>query len=471
MSRLSILSAFVLIALSVPSHVRSQETDTEVLSGQWYGAGWEVEDPFRTINADLYMVEEGGSGHAVVYIPLLGLFHQTLPLTVDGANILIGNPSVFGITGIINGETIEGQAYQYSTMLGTCYLEKLYTQPPLPGPAPGPPCDDLPNMYCDELGPDNCSELIQFDPSEGVGYLDYPSGGETWDDQRYSYIRRDLLYLMQYATAKVACKTANWDYGNFAPLGLGDMSQADGATPGTDVGQPWHPPGSHTNGLDIDTGYYQIYTPDNIMRAIGDHFVGNQDQGHLVSEPFLLDVWRTALFIAYLSEHPRLRVIGVDALAGLILDEALDELVIQGWIDSGLRNSINLAYEFEDGGQGWYLYHHTHLHISWRYNMTETPDGNPFPVVRLRDCYPNPFNPQTIIGFELSRPSSVRLSVHDVTGRLVQRLVDNMTYPAGLHELNWFGRDRRGLSVASGVYYYRLEVGGQVQTKKMVLLR
>ena len=115
-----------------------------------------------------------------------------------------------------------------------------------------------------------CDELIQFDPPEGWGYLDYPMGGETWDDQRYSYLRRDLLYLMKYATAKVACKTGDWDYGNFAPLGLGDMSQADGATPGTDVGQLRHPPGSHTLGLDIDTGYYQIYTPDNLLRSLGD---------------------------------------------------------------------------------------------------------------------------------------------------------------------------------------------------------
>jgi|GEM_PF-4885105 len=467
MWRPKLLILVLLCLLAGPPPVNA---DTD-LNGQWYGAGWDAVNVFTTTNIDLYMTEAGGSGQAVVYVPDFGLFHQTLPLTVDGDSLVIGDPSAFGITGTIVGETIEGHVYQLSTVAGTWYVEKEYSQAPHPGPAPGPPCDDLPPMNCDDGGLYACDELIQFVPSEGWGYLDYPLGGETWNDQRYSYLRRDLVYLVKYAAAKVACKTSDWDYGNFAPLGLGDMSQADGATPGTDVGQLRHPPGTHAGGLDIDTGYYQIYTPDNLLRAIGDQYEGNENQWHLVSEPYLLDVWRTALFIAYLSEHPRLRVIGVDAQAGLILDEALDELVTLDWIDAGLRNSINLAYEFEDGGQGWFLFHHHHMHISWLYDVTGTPDTDALPVARLHDCYPNPFNPRTTVGFELAQSSAVQLTVYDVTGRLVQQLVDGEAYPAGLHKLDWGGRDLRGRPVASGVYYYRLEVDGKVQTKKMVLMR
>ena len=77
--------------------------------------------------------------------------------------------------------------------------------------------------------------MVLFEPSEGVGYVDYPSYPETAEDQLYSYIRRDLMRVVKYATAKVACKTAGWDYGNIAPLGLGDMSELGGRRPLTRI--------------------------------------------------------------------------------------------------------------------------------------------------------------------------------------------------------------------------------------------
>ena len=129
--------------------------------------------------------------------------------------------------------------------------------------------------------------------------------------------------LIKYATAKVACKSSDWDYGNFAPLGLLDMSEEDGATPGNSTGTLWHPPGTHVNGKDIDTAYYQLNTADNLARSVGDHHVGCLDVNHLVSCPYDLDVWRTALYISYLSEHPLVRVIGVDGQIGLVLEGAV----------------------------------------------------------------------------------------------------------------------------------------------------
>ena len=95
------------------------------------------------------------------------------------------------------------------------------------GHGPGPECN-LPELYCTE----NCNEIAPFDPIDGYGYIDYPLNGETWENQYRSYMRKDARILIKYATAKVACKTANWDYGNKGvPLGLGDMSEQDGAIP------------------------------------------------------------------------------------------------------------------------------------------------------------------------------------------------------------------------------------------------
>ena len=227
----------------------------------------------------------------------------------------------------------------------------------------GPTCDELPPLSCTG-GVDYCTELIPFEPDEGPGYWDYPIPGETADQQSYSYLRRDAVMLIKYAAAKVACKTADWDYGNLAPLGLGDMSEADGSTPGTNIGNLRHPPGSHVNGNDIDIAYYQLFSPDNLLRSVGDSYIGTENQFHIVGDPYALDVWRTALFIAYLSEHPDLRVIGVDGQIGLILEPAFWQLVTLGWIDEDLYDLIPLAYEVTDQGYGWYLYHHTHMHIS-----------------------------------------------------------------------------------------------------------
>jgi hypothetical protein len=60
--------------------------------------------------------------------------------------------------------------------------------------------------------------------------------------------------------------------------------------------------------------------------------------------------------------------------------------------------------------------------------------------------------------------------VFSVDGRLVARLVDGVR-PAGRNRVAWRALDGRGAPVASGIYFYRLETGGNTFTKKMVLLR
>ena len=102
----------------------------------------------------------------------------------------------------------------------------------------------------------------------------------------------------------------------------------------------------------------------------------------------------------------------------------------------------------------------------------------------LEQNYPNPFNPSTTIrfavtDFQVRRQKSegrsgmtpgVQLVVYDLLGRTVATLVDEPMAP-GWHEVVWDGRNDRGVSVASGVYLYRLQTGSFVQTRKMVLMR
>lgn len=83
---------------------------------------------------------------------------------------------------------------------------------------------------------------------------------------------------------------------------------------------------------------------------------------------------------------------------------------------------------------------------------------------------PNPFNPQTVIAFDLAQDSPVQLVVYDVLGQQVRSLVSGFL-PAGSQRVLWDGRDQRGSQVGSGVYFYRLAAGEFVQTRRMMLLK
>jgi hypothetical protein len=88
----------------------------------------------------------------------------------------------------------------------------------------------------------------------------------------------------------------------------------------------------------------------------------------------------------------------------------------------------------------------------------------------LSTNFPNPFNPGTHIGFELPRTSYVTLCVYNLSGQLVKCLADG-TFGAGVHEVVWDGCSEAGELVSSGVYFYRLEAGEFLQTRKMVLMK
>ena len=89
--------------------------------------------------------------------------------------------------------------------------------------------------------------------------------------------------------------------------------------------------------------------------------------------------------------------------------------------------------------------------------------------VALGPNYPNPFNPSTLIPYQLAATSPVRLEVFNVLGQRVATLVDG-AQGAGAYVARWDGTDAAGGAAASGLYFYRLTVGGAHQTGKMVLV-
>jgi hypothetical protein len=83
---------------------------------------------------------------------------------------------------------------------------------------------------------------------------------------------------------------------------------------------------------------------------------------------------------------------------------------------------------------------------------------------------PNPFRGNTVIAFDLLRRGTVTVSVYDVRGRLVRRIPAG-PLPAGLHRIDWNGRDERGAPAPSGVYFCRVETGWSSAVRKIVRAR
>jgi len=74
--------------------------------------------------------------------------------------------------------------------------------------------------------------------------------------------------------------------------------------------------------------------------------------------------------------------------------------------------------------------------------------------------YPNPFNPQTTIRFQLPAEDRLSLQITDLRGRVIRTLVSDQPFGAGTHRIIWNGRDEAGLDAPSGVYFYRV-IGAQ----------
>ncbi|MCX7797232.1 MAG: T9SS type A sorting domain-containing protein [Melioribacter sp.] len=89
---------------------------------------------------------------------------------------------------------------------------------------------------------------------------------------------------------------------------------------------------------------------------------------------------------------------------------------------------------------------------------------------KLLDNYPNPFNPETRIVFEIPREEHVSLMIFDVNGKLIKELV-NENLSSGRYEKLWDGKDDENNEVVSGIYFYQLKAGHFEQTKKMILLK
>ncbi|MBN1995917.1 T9SS type A sorting domain-containing protein [candidate division KSB1 bacterium] len=97
-------------------------------------------------------------------------------------------------------------------------------------------------------------------------------------------------------------------------------------------------------------------------------------------------------------------------------------------------------------------------------------DTNAVKDFGLYENFPNPFNPDTSIMYELPKAGHVKLQIIDVLGHMVSVLVDERQ-EKGVHQIRWNGRDGNGYNVSSGLYFYELTTSSQKFVRKMMLLR
>ena len=97
-------------------------------------------------------------------------------------------------------------------------------------------------------------------------------------------------------------------------------------------------------------------------------------------------------------------------------------------------------------------------------------ENTPPRELKLHHNYPNPFNPETIVAFDLPTAQRVVIKIFDLSGREIKTLARG-NFPAGRHRVSWNGRDSVGRQAASGMYLYRIVAGKFTQTRKMSLLR
>lgn len=94
----------------------------------------------------------------------------------------------------------------------------------------------------------------------------------------------------------------------------------------------------------------------------------------------------------------------------------------------------------------------------------------PAPMRPTLSIHPNPFNPATVIAFDLTARTTVKLSLFDLRGHLLRTLLHDER-EAGSHQVVWDGRDDRGQDAATGVYLCRLQTADATVTRRLALVR
>ena len=231
---------------------------------------------------------------------------------------------------------------------------------------------------------------------------------------------------------------------------------------------------NHHSGWPTEDGNYLIITDDIGRHPTADFTVWDisdldniskagefADSNATINNAYLID---DMMFASYFSAGFRVFDISDTANPNL-----LDEFDTSSSFDSeGNANGGYGVYPFLPSGNILFTDNRTGLYIFSVSSVTSVDTKLTASLIgdyELYANYPNPFNPETTIEFSLSKDNYISLVIYNVLGEKVKILL-NGRHSAGYHKVKWNAE-----YLASGVYFYRLQAGDFVMTKKMVLLK
>ena len=151
---------------------------------------------------------------------------------------------------------------------------------------------------------------------------------------------------------------------------------------------------------------------------------------------------------------------------GLLTEET--EWGLVGFVNGNGTTTETSAYSFTDEvTSGKYLYRLKQIDFdgAFEYSNEIEVEVSPLTEFSLEQNFPNPFNPTTTINYQIIKNDFVSLKVYDILGNEVATLV-NEEKPAGSYEINF-----NASSLSSGIYFFKLQAGSFIETKKMLLLK
>jgi hypothetical protein len=161
-----------------------------------------------------------------------------------------------------------------------------------------------------------------------------------------------------------------------------------------------------------------------------------------------------------------------------------EALMCSGLIQATNSSSLH-SYEYTDmeiyqSGTYYYWLHSLEMDGNGSYHGPITilinlegdnPEIPEIPVeTGLRAIYPNPFNPNTTISYQLQTPETVSLSIYNLRGQMVQTFSRSHN-AAGIYAVVFDGRDSQGNAIASGVYHVIMSAGKHISTRHIVLMK
>jgi hypothetical protein len=220
--------------------------------------------------------------------------------------------------------------------------------------------------------------------------------------------------------------------------------------------------------------------------------VGEEATGVLRSRTFTIDGYSMTLLVGGTNDPASCYVALVNANTGVTLcketGKGVEEMDQRLWdlqplvgkeayieiVDQSSTGHINVDYIVESANPATTPQGDGRTTRKPGLGGVSRADGSPDAVKTAAESLtstPNPFNPATTISFELAEPARASVRVYDVSGTLVRTLASR-DFTAGTHTLAWDGTSGDGRAMASGIYFCRLVVDGNVvATRKMMLLK